>query len=62
MDALNEFVLTVNDFLSGKILVLFLIGTGIFFTIRLHGVQFTQLGKSFKSVFGNISLNGEKAG
>ena len=62
MDALNNFVLTVNDFLSGKLLVLFLVGTGLFFTIRLHGVQFTQLGKSFKSVFGNINLNGEKAG
>ncbi len=62
MDALNEFVVTVNDFLSGKILVILLVGTGLWFTFKLHGVQFTQLGKSFKSVFGNIKLNGEKAG
>ncbi len=62
MEALNNLVLTLQDFMSGKLLVVLLVGTGLWFTIKLRGVQFTQLGKSFKSVFGNIKLNGEKAG
>ena len=59
-DQLNEVVLTLTDFLSGKLLVVLLVGTGLWFTIRLGGVQFTQFGCAFKSVFGNINLNGEK--
>ena len=51
-----------QDFMSGKLLVVLLVGTGLWFTIRLGGVQFTQFGRAFKSVFGNIKLNGEKAG
>ncbi len=62
MDALNNLVLTLQDFMSGKLLVVLLVGSGVWFTIKLRGVQFTQLGKSFKAVFGNIKLNGEKAG
>ena len=62
MEALNNLVLTLQDFMYGKLLVVLLVGTGLWFTIKLRGVQFTQLGKSFKSVFGNIKLNGEKAG
>lgn len=62
MDALNEKVLVLQDFMSGKLLVVLLVGTGIWFTFKLRGVQFRQLGASFKAVFGNIKLNGEKAG
>ena len=62
MEALNNLVLTLQDFMSGKLLVVLLVGTGLWFTIKLRGVQFTQLGKSLKSVVGNIKLNGEKAG
>lgn len=62
MDALNEKVLVLQDFMSGKLLVVLLLGTGIWFTFKLRGVQFRQLGASFKAVFGNIKLNGEKAG
>ena len=62
LDQLNEVVLTLTDFLSGKLLVVLLVGTGLWFTIRLGGVQFTQFGRAFKSVFGNINLNGGKAG
>ena len=62
LDQLNEVVLTLQDFMSGKLLVVLLVGTGLWFTIRLGGVQFTQFGRAFKSVFGNIKLNGEKAG
>lgn len=62
MDQLNEVVLTLQDFMSGKLLVVLLVGTGIWFTIKLGGVQFREFGHAFKAVFGNIKLNGEKAG
>ncbi|MDY4047846.1 sodium:alanine symporter family protein [Negativibacillus massiliensis] len=62
MDQLNQVVVALQGVLSGKILVVLLVGTGIWFTIRLGGVQFREFGHAFKSVFGNIKLNGEKAG
>lgn len=48
--------------MSGKVLVVLLVGTGIWFTIKLRGVQFVQFGKSLKAVFGSINLSGAKAG
>ena len=62
MDQLNQVVVALRGVLSGKILVVLLVGTGIWFTIRLGGVQFREFGHAFKAVFGNIKLNGEKAG
>lgn len=62
MDQLNQVVVALQGVLSGKILVVLLVGTGIWFTIRLGGVQFKEFGHAFKAVFGNIKLNGEKAG
>ena len=61
-DQLNQVVVALQGILSGKILVVLLVGTGIWFTIRLGGVQFREFGHAFKAVFGNIKLNGEKAG
>ena len=62
MDQLNQVVVALQGVLSGKILVVLLVGTGIWFTVRLGGVQFREFGHAFKAVFGNIKLNGEKAG
>ena len=62
MNQLNQVVVALQGVLSGKILVVLLVGTGIWFTIRLGGVQFREFGHAFKAVFGNIKLNGEKAG
>ena len=62
MDQLNQVVVALQGVLSGKILVVLLVGTGIWFTIRLGGVQFREFGHAFKAVFGNIKLTGEKAG
>lgn len=62
MDQLNQVVVALQGVLSGKILVVLLVGTGLWFTIRLGGVQFREFGHAFKAVFGNIKLNGEKAG
>lgn len=57
MDQLNEWVLKVNDVLSNNILVLALLGCGLFFTIYTKGVQFRKLGPAFKSVFEGFSRN-----
>ena len=62
MDQLNEVVVALQGVMSGKVLVVLLVGTGIWFTIRLRGVQFREFGKSLKAVFGNINLSGAKAG
>ena len=61
MELLNSAVEAMKDVLSGKILVIMLIGTGIWFTFRLGFVQFREFGSAFKAVFGNIKLKGEKA-
>lgn len=62
MDQLNQVVVSLQSVMSGKVLVVLLVGTGIWFTIRLRGVQFREFGKSLKAVFGSINLNGVKAG
>ena len=38
-----------------------LVGTGVFFTIRLRGVQLRRFGEGFHRVFGNFTLRGKKA-
>ena len=59
-DALLPIVQTVNAYLSDYILIILLIGTGIFFTVRTRFVQVRCFGESMKKTFGNISLNGGK--
>lgn len=62
MEFLTQAVDAVNSVLWDYLLIFLLCGTGIYFTIRLKFVQVTKFGKSVKSVFGNFSMNGEKAG
>ncbi len=44
------------------VLIPLLCGTGLFFTIRLAGVQVTKFGQGWKRLFGNFSLHGKEAG
>lgn len=62
VDFLNYWIVYLQDIMSGKVLVVLLVGTGIWYTVKLGFVQFREFGNSFKSVFGNIKLSGEKAG
>ena len=63
MEQLTQIVSNINSILWGPwCLIPILVGTGIFFTFRLHFVQIRQFGRAMKHVFGNISFNGEKAG
>ncbi|RNL20690.1 alanine glycine permease [Slackia faecicanis] len=58
--ALLTFVQTVNSYLSNYVLIILLIGTGLFFTIKTRFVQVRCFGEGLKGVFGNFSLNGGK--
>lgn len=58
--ALLSIVQTINSYMSNYVLVILLIGTGLFFTIRTRFVQVRCFGEGLKKVFGNFSLNGGK--
>ena len=50
-----------SDILWNSLLLFLLVGTGVFFTIRLRGVQLRRFGEGFHRVFGNFTLRGKKA-
>ncbi len=60
MDALYNIVVTINSYLSNYILIVLLVGTGLWFSIRTGFVQVRFFGEGLKRLFGGISLNGEK--
>ena len=60
MDALLTIVQTINSYLSNYVLIILLIGTGLYFTIRTRGVQFRCFGEGLRRTFGNFSLHGGK--
>ena len=51
-----------SNILWNYLLLFLLVGTGIFFTIRLRGVQLRRFGEGFRRVFGGFTLRGKKAG
>lgn len=61
MESLNQIVKTLSSFLWDYILLFLLLGSGIYFTLRLKFVQIRRLPAAFKAVFGNIKLKGEAA-
>ena len=60
MEQLLDIVKSINAYLSDYILMILLIGVGVFFTIRTRFVQIRCFGEGMKKVFGNISLRGKK--
>ena len=50
-----------SDILWNSLLLFLLVGTGVFFTIRLRGVQLRRFGEGFHRVFGNFTMRGKKA-
>ncbi len=60
MDALLKIVQTINMYLSDYILIILLVGTGIFFSVRTRFVQVRCFGEGMRKVFGGISLSGKK--
>ena len=60
MEQLLKIVQAINLYLSDYILIVLLVGTGIFFTLRTKFVQIRCFGEGMRKVFGNISLRGKK--
>jgi AGCS family alanine or glycine:cation symporter len=60
MDALLKIVDTINAYLSDYILIVLLVGIGLFYSIRTRFVQVRCFGEGMKKVFGNFSLRGGK--
>ncbi len=61
MEVINKVVSTINGYLTDYVLIVLLIGIGLFYTIRTRFVQVRCFGEGWKRLFGNFSLNGEKA-
>ena len=57
---LLNIVSTINSYLSNYILIILLVGVGLFYTIRTKFVQIRCFGAGMKQVFGNFSLKGGK--
>lgn len=57
---LLQFFGDVNKYFSGYVLVILLVGVGIFFTIRTKFAQIRYFGQGAKQVFGNLKLKGDK--
>lgn len=55
-----ELVQKINGYLSDYILIILLVGTGLFFSIKTNFVQVRCFKEGWRSVFGNIKLKGEK--
>ncbi len=64
MEAIEKLLLsvikTLNAYLSDYILIILLVGVGLFFTVRTRFVQVRFFGEGMKKVFGGLSLRGGK--
>ena len=58
---LENALATVNGYLADWVLVVLLVGVGLFFTIKTRFVQVRCFGQGMKKVFGGIKLKGEKS-
>ncbi len=60
MEKFLKIVQTINTYLTDYVLIILLVGIGLFFTIRTRFVQVRFFGKGLKQVFGNLKLKGGK--
>lgn len=61
-EALLSVVSTVNTYLSNYVLLILLVGTGLFFSIRTRFVQFRCFGEGWRRLFSGFSLRGGSHG
>lgn len=61
METLLHIVQTINFYLSDYILVVLLVGTGVFFSLRTRFVQVRCFGEGMRRVFGGFSMRGGPA-
>jgi len=57
MEKLLEIVKQINGCLSDYVLIVLLVGTGLYFTVRTRFVQIRCFGEGMRRAFGNFSLN-----
>ena len=60
LDGMLEVFKTINAYLSDYVLIVLLIGVGIFYTVKTRFVQVRCFKQGMKQVFGNVKLNGGK--
>ena len=58
---MEHLVTSINDFLWGNFLIILLLGTGIYFTLKLNFIQIRKFVEGLKLVTGSINLNGKAA-
>lgn len=58
MQTIYQVVQTINAYLSDYILVVLLLGCGIYFTVKTRFVQIRCFGEGMRAVFGKLSLHG----
>ncbi len=59
-EKLLNFVATANGYLADYILIILLVGVGLFYSFKTRFVQVRCFGEGMKKVFGNLSLKGGK--
>ena len=64
MDRLLDTVSLINEYLSDYVLIILLVGSGIFFSVKKRFVQVRCFGEGLRNAFGNFSVRGgaRKAG
>ena len=60
LDSCLKIVSAANTYLSDYILIILLVGVGLFYTIKTRFVQVRCFGEGMKKVFGNIKFSGSK--
>ncbi|MBQ7901227.1 MAG: sodium:alanine symporter family protein, partial [Clostridia bacterium] len=59
-ETILNIVSKANSYLADYILIILLVGVGLFFSIKTRFVQVRCFGEGMKSVFGNIRFFGGK--
>ena len=62
MEELNQIVQNTSDFVWNFLLIFLLIGTGIFYTVKLKFIQVKKFKEGYTRVVKGVNLNGEAAG
>ena len=62
MEAFTALVTQASDYLWNWVLLVLLVGTGLYFTLRLRFVQVRHFGEGMRRLFGGFSLHGKAAG
>ena len=62
MEQFTSFVEAASNFVWNYPLLILLVGTGAFFTLRLRFIQIRKFGEGMRRLFGGFSLHGKAAG